>query len=656
MKKNIALYIAMLFFVSCVSSTAVSTSPTPQEKKAIQKQELKDRIQTAMAEQNRIIDSLIAVKDARLKKDKNGNVIRPNWVSDMGIPFYYTTHKRSARKAASAEALATGGSLGLNLNGEGIHLGIWDAGHIFVDHDEFTGGVEDNTYQVPIEIADSSAADVWHGHPTTVASIVIAKGVLENENFDITGIATALEKVYSYDWENDITEIFEQLQTNNNPDFILSNHSYGYPLKDENGEPIPDQYIGNYSQWSSIIDNITYLYPYYVHIAAGGNDGNVSYPTQQTSGLDQLTGSTTAKNVLTVGSFSMDNNSKNFTPTSFSSAGPTNDFRIKPEITAPGQQLGAAHWDKNNPEQMDSYVVTSGTSFAAPATAAGLAQLQQLHQRIFNSYMRGATAKALLCHTADDIKDWNGTDITGPDAKTGYGAINIQAAAELIEKDEFSTNTILEFELAEGETKSMYMTMLDMGELKATLSWYDPHAENNAEIALVNDLDIRIVQENTLFYPFKLPTDDQQAKAIQGDNAVDNLEHIRIEEELGGIYEIRISHKGTLRNGVQAASLVLTGPGIIIPSKTALEDLNEDGFLITHATNGSSMSVAVLDNALSFKSVRLLNMSGREVALAKKSSFSRISMQLEVDFLPKGVYILGIESKKEMVFRQVMVK
>lgn len=655
MKKKIALLCCLGMMVSCVSSSRVTTTSTPQQKKVQQKQALKDRINLVTAMQNRRIDSLIAAKDSRLKKDKNGKIIRPNWVSDTGIPLYYTTHIRSARKAARTQTLSAEGSSGLNLNGEGIQLGIWDAGHIFTAHDEFTGGEEQNIYQVPIEIADSTAADIWHGHPTAVASIVIAKGILENENYDITGIATALDKVYSYDWNDDISEIFEQLQTFNNPDFILSNHSYGIPLMYD-GELLPDEFIGDYSQWSSIIDNITYTYPYYVHIAAGGNDGNVSYPTQETTGLDQLTGSTTAKNVLTVGSFSMDDNSENFTPTGFSSAGPTNDFRIKPEITAPGQRLGAASWDKNNPEQLDSYVVTSGTSFAAPATAAGLAQLQQLHQRIFSSYMRGATAKALLCHTADDIKDWNGIDITGPDVKTGYGAINILAAAELIEKDEFTTNTILEFELAEGETKSLFMTITNAGELKATLSWYDPHAKNNAEIALVNDLDLRIIQENTLFYPYKLPTEAQQAVAIKGDNEVDNIEQIRVSEELGGIYEIRISHKGNLQDGLQAASLVLTGPGIIIPSKRVLEDISEDGFLVTQDSTGESMTVAILDNALSFKSLRLLNMSGREVTLAQKQSFSRTSMQLNVDFLPTGLYILGIESNKRTVFRQVLIR
>ena len=139
-KKKLVFFIALLFFVSCVSSTSVTTASTPREKKAQQKQALKDRLQATMVEQNRLIDSLIAAKDTRLKKDKDGNYIRPNWVSAKGKPLYYSTNKRSARKAIKANALVAGGALGLNLNGKGIHMGIWDAGHIFTNHNEFNGG------------------------------------------------------------------------------------------------------------------------------------------------------------------------------------------------------------------------------------------------------------------------------------------------------------------------------------------------------------------------------------------------------------------------------------------------------------------------------------------------------------------------------------
>ena len=111
--------------VSCVTSTALNDKTKAQDDKALQKQVLKERIQSRMAAQNRIIDSLIQVKDPRLEKDKDGNFIRPNSVTPSGKPPYYETyHGRSHRKAIKADVVGTGGRAGYNLNGAGIHLSL----------------------------------------------------------------------------------------------------------------------------------------------------------------------------------------------------------------------------------------------------------------------------------------------------------------------------------------------------------------------------------------------------------------------------------------------------------------------------------------------------------------------------------------------------
>ncbi len=249
-----------------------------------------------MAAQNRIIDSLIQVKDPRLEKDKDGNFIRPNRVTPSGKPLYYETyHGRSHRKAIKADVVGTGGRAGYNLTGTGVHIGVWDGGHVFAAHDEFTGGPDYFDPSLSIEISDADVAAIWSSHPTSVTSIMVAKGLAHKDTYDITGIAPGVAKIYSYDWDNDLFEIFEQLQLRANPDFILSNHSYGYPLVDNNNETIPNQYIGDYSDWSALLDEFAYVYPTYLHVLAAGNDGRESYPDQQVLGLDQLTGSTSAK-------------------------------------------------------------------------------------------------------------------------------------------------------------------------------------------------------------------------------------------------------------------------------------------------------------------------------------------------------------------------
>ena len=620
-----------------------------------------------MAAQNRIIDSLIQVKDPRLEKDKDGNFIRPNRVTPSGKPLYYETyHGRSHRKAIKADVVGTGGRAGYNLTGTGVHIGVWDGGHVFAAHDEFTGGPDYFDPSLSIEISDANAAAIWSSHPTSVTSIMVAKGLTHKDTYDITGIAPGVAKIYSYDWDNDLFEIFEQLQLRANPDFILSNHSYGYPLVDNNNEIIPNQYIGDYSDWSALLDEFAYVYSNYLHVLAAGNDGRESYPEQQATGLDQLTGSTTAKNVLTVGSFSMNDTGTNKGVTDFSSAGPTNDFRIKPEICGLGENLGVAAWAQDEPTATDRYRASSGTSFASPAVAGGVALLQQLHKSTFDTYMDGAAMKALLCHTADDITEWAGQDITGPDVKTGYGAVNLEKAALLIKKDEKETLTIHNFELDQGETETLYFQTTAVGGLlSATLSWYDPPAAFYASNTLINDLDLRITQQNTTYLPWALPTTAQQTVAILGDNSRDNLEKVVVSEPLGGRYKITISHKGSLQrinqngefeNTTQKGALVVSGPGIFSKSEQELNQFTaSNNFLVAPMPAEENFTISALNNNVPFKNLKILSLDGKEVLRKTRNRFSLSSTTVDVSALTTGTYILGVGTETGTIFKQILI-
>ena len=653
--------------VSCVTSTALNDKTKAQDDKALQKQVLKERIQSRMAAQNRIIDSLIQVKDPRLKKDKDGNFIRPNRVTPSGKPLYYETyHGRSHRKAIKADVVGTGGRAGYNLTGTGVHIGVWDGGHVFAAHDEFTGGPDYFDPSLSIEISDANAAAIWSSHPTSVTSIMVAKGLFHKDTYDITGIAPRVAKIYSYDWDNDLFEIFEQLQLRANPDFILSNHSYGYPLVDNNNEIIPNQYIGDYSDWSALLDEFAYVYSNYLHVLAAGNDGRESYPEQQATGLDQLTGSTTAKNVLTVGSFSMNDTGTNKGVTDFSSAGPTNDFRIKPEVCGLGENLGVAAWAQDEPTATDRYRASSGTSFASPAVAGGVALLQQLHKSTFDTYMDGAAMKALLCHTADDITEWAGQDITGPDVKTGYGAVNLEKAALLIKKDEKETLTIHNFELDQGETETLYFQTTAVGGLlSATLSWYDPPAAFYASNTLINDLDLRITQQNTTYLPWALPTTAQQTVAILGDNSRDNLEKVVVSEPLGGRYKITISHKGSLQrinqngefeNTTQKGALVVSGPGIFSKSEQELNQFTaSNNFLVAPMPAEENFTISALNNNVPFKNLKILSLDGKEVLRKTRNRFSLSSTTVDVSALTTGTYILGVGTETGTIFKQILI-
>ncbi len=123
------------------------------------------------------------------------------------------------------------------------------------------------------------------------------------------------------------------------------------------------------------------------------------------------------KNILTVGAVNPIaagySSAADVLMSSFSSWGPTDDGRIKPDVVADGVGLTSSIASSNN-----AYATYSGTSMATPNVTGSLLLLQeyyvQLHPGIF---MRSATLKGLTIHTADEA----GPN-PGPDYQFGWGA------------------------------------------------------------------------------------------------------------------------------------------------------------------------------------------------------------------------------------------
>jgi hypothetical protein len=154
-------------------------------------------------------------------------------------------------------------------------------------------------------------------------------------------------------------------------------------------------------------------------------------------GFDMITGSSAAKNVMTVGSVEA-----NKAMTDYSNWGPTDDGRVKPDLVAQGSNMDAPLYTSNN-GYTGQVAASSGTSYAAPVAAAAGLLLQQYYKSIFNKYMTAASLKALMLHTAEDLGN------PGPDAKFGWGLLNVEKAANTIKQmqsggsaklTEFTTN------------------------------------------------------------------------------------------------------------------------------------------------------------------------------------------------------------------------
>ncbi|MEL0456320.1 S8 family serine peptidase [Flavobacteriaceae bacterium SZ-1-7] len=461
-----------------------------------------------------------------------------------GKPIYWRTDNANAALSTRTNFLHTGGGLGLDLEGQNMTVHIWEVEGVgLVDHNEYDGIGGENR----LSIGDDETA--LSDHAAHVTGTIIASG------FQAAAKGMA-PQAYAINY-NVINDLGEATTAANNG-MLLSNHSYGVDPQNLTGDL--SFYIGAYTQDSRDWDELMYNAPYYLQVTSAGNSGDDN--TSNTSPLggnanfDKLTFNATSKNNLVVAngedaSIDVDGSLISVVRNSGSSEGPTDDFRVKPDIMGNGTALYSSF-----SRRPFSYGTTTGTSMSSPNVCGSLLLLQQHYHNINNKYMKAATLKGLALHTADD------TEMTGPDATTGWGLLNAKAAVETISENGFSS-WVSEEVLENGETFTIEVESDGISPLMASISWTDmPGAAitntgipNDGTPVLVNDLDIRISQSGTAYRPWKLTGVNSNTQA---DNIVDPYERVDV-VGASGTYTIRVTHKGTLVGGSQNFSLIITG-------------------------------------------------------------------------------------------------
>lgn len=467
---------------------------------------------------------------------------------DEGKPIYFRTFNVAAARSTRANFLNSGGGLGLSLDGQNMIARVWDEGPARGTHQEFTFVNSQGQTVSRYSIGDSSTFLSAHG--AHVTGTIMAQGFQANAK----GMAPA-SNVIGYDWNSDQSEAI----TAANNGMLLSNHSYGYGSKDQFGNNIlPAYYPGAYISDSRAWDQIMYNAPYYLMVVAAGNDGNTSITnTPLAPNLDKLTGHSTAKNNLVIANANDANINAttgalvSVTINSSSSQGPTDDLRIKPDITGNGTTVYSTVQSSNT-----AYSTFTGTSMASPNVTGTLLLVQQHAKNVTGNFFRASTLKGLALHTADDA------GATGPDAIFGWGLLNAKKAAEAI-TDKGTKSIIDELILQPGQSYTIKVNSDGINKLIASISWTDPAGTiqtsselNSATARLVNDLDIRITKSETTFLPWRLTSANANGK---GDNTKDPYERIDIDNATGE-YTITITHKGTTLSGNnQRYSLIVTG-------------------------------------------------------------------------------------------------
>ncbi|MCW1146857.1 S8 family serine peptidase [Flavobacterium lacisediminis] len=494
-------------------------------------------------------------------KGENGAIQQLMKLTPDGFPVYYATTNVAAARSTRASFLNTGGGMGLTLDGQGMVARVWDGGTTRRTHNGFGGRVT---------TIDDVAGTTYSDHATHVTGTIIALP-WNAGSAGVKGMAT-LATARTFNWDSDEAEALSEVLGG----MLISNHSYGVPIT-SGTTSLPAWYIGAYTDDARGWDEIAYLSPYYLPVMSAGNDGtNNNNSNPIAGGYDKLTGNKTSKNTLIVANaqdavINADGSLSSVAINTSSSQGPTDDRRIKPDITGNGTSLTSTVSTSNT-----ATGIMSGTSMSGPNVAGTLLLVQQHHKNLTNSFMKSATLRGLACHTADDAGN------AGPDARFGWGLLNAKKAVETLTGNGL-TSWVSENNLTQGQTFTM--TVKSTGgasnPLIASITWTDlPGVANNGTLgdnnttpALVNDLDIRVTKDGTTtFYPWKLQSSPTALAIRTGDNNVDNIEVIKIDTPAAGDYVITVTHKGTLVTGAQNYSLVVTG----IVSDFALTSKSDD--------------------------------------------------------------------------------
>lgn len=524
-------------------------------------------------------------------EDDNGTFSQLIGTNELGFPIYLQTMNQNVVSTLGANVLQLGFDE-FQLTGSGMTIGLWEPSSPRLLHEI----LRENTSNSRIVYANGQASGVSR-HASHTAGTLIGNQTNLNSTRqnEVRGVAYQA-KIKAYDWNFAASEMATEALNG----LLVANMSFGYAPA-----PLNEVEYGRYSVTSQEWDAVMCAAPYLQIVKPVGNVRNNSpYIVPQVvakGGFDLLESSGTSKNVLVVSAVDLTKDIPSETnpiydidliEVPYSSWGPTDDGRIKPDITAHGHNVQSSIESSNT-----AYGVLSGTSMATAGVSGAITLLQQYYKEKFGylmdqsevPYLWSSSIRALIVHTADEIGH------PGPDYQYGWGVMNAVSAAKVIQERGKST-IIREEKLSDQSEFKLNVVSNGYEPLVVTLAWTDPEGEvdldnlpevDDASHKLVNDLDVRLIrldsngsprelmniQGDNLLFPWKrlegITNDVNQlsARSIRGVNNVDNIEKIEIPvdflSEKGGLFQIIITHKGVLEDNCtgegQNFSLVVSG-------------------------------------------------------------------------------------------------
>jgi len=459
-----------------------------------------------------------------------------------------------------------------NLDGSGIRVGVWESGGVVLStHQELTPRVTVATGQS--STTTFHAAHVAGTIGSSGANSPAAEGMAPNVN------------ITSWDANADTVEMANAANpTLTNTPIQISNHSYGSYVGWDGTDNVftPELGIfynnqnlfGSYEIISANLDNVVYQNGLIVVQAAGNERDDVPVAGVNGGPADCLQGGLGiqadcigprpgAKNIITVGAMRVWGV---LLIAGFSSYGPTDDGRIKPDLMAHGFNMTSLSDTSNT-----AIGSMGGTSAAAPVVS-GIAALVLQEANSANIAMSPAGMKALLIQTATDVQG-KGQATAGPDYATGWGVVNAEAAVELLRKGGLIEGSLKTSRGAPWYSAANKMPTKDSvwsykfnvtreKEVHVTLAWDDPPGVPGG-LTLINDLDLRLTGPDGVTHtPWILggaANPGQAAVRNGGNDSINNVEQVSVLSPMAGVWTVTVSAAaGNLPIGPQ--TFAVSGP------------------------------------------------------------------------------------------------
>jgi len=464
---------------------------------------------------------------------------------------------------------------------------------------------------------NDGAADLHSAHGTHVAGSVLGDGtsaVTAGSTIVPRGIAPAARVFFqaveqSVNWKagiplppvglfglpDDLESLFAEAYQ---AGARVHTNSWGGPAKDNNGNNI----AGIYTQNAREVDNFAFTHPDMLILFAAGNDGQDEDGQGQagdgTIDPDSLGSPASAKNCLSIGA------SENLRPAgsnpapgvdkswtqfgkpggglrfpklgpakhvsddpegmaAFSSRGPSDDGRIKPDLVAPGTNILSTRssvfqstaqepeplWGEvKNPSPMRGlYCFSGGTSMSTPLVAGAAAIVRQFLGDVRQHFKPGekpssALVKAILINGAVRMKGQFAGELPAvPNSASGFGRASFAQIFEDLLFDDDQAHAV-----GTGEMRLYNFVVKDLTKpFKLTMVWTDAPAAVNFG-GLTNKLYLQLVTPGGQV---------QQGDTKPFPNAVNNVQQVVVSQPASGTYTIRVRGVTIVRHSPIVASL-----------------------------------------------------------------------------------------------------